>query len=61
MGETVDSQGLESRRLTPRDAELAYKTIRDLKRPERRTEFGADSVRNFLSRPENILIVSTDG
>jgi ribosomal protein S18 acetylase RimI-like enzyme len=61
MGKTRNSPGVESRRLALRDAELAFETIRDLKRPEKRPGFNADSMRKFLSRPENILIVSTDG
>lgn len=61
MGKTRNSPGVESRRLAPRDAQVAFETIRDLKRPKRRPAFNADSMRKFLSRPENILIVGTDG
>ena len=54
---------MEIRRLKDADATLAREAIAALKitDPELRSELTAGYLRRFLSRPENYLIVATDG
>jgi ribosomal-protein-alanine N-acetyltransferase len=48
------------RRLEVQDAVLALDTIRQIKQPEARAGFNQDYMSAFLSRPENVLIVSSE-
>lgn len=52
---------MEARRLGPGDAGLAFEAVRTIKAPEPRPTFTAAYLERFLARPENVLIVASDG
>jgi ribosomal protein S18 acetylase RimI-like enzyme len=47
-------------RLGPEEAWLALEAVRTVKRPAAGPDLGVDGIRQFLSRPSNVLIVAVE-